>query len=92
MLRIWVAVIVIALFPFIAQAEEKTIEQNAEVQAEEEGQVIVTVSIDKQSGEVKILIVNVKKENKKEQQKKELSLPEHKEHISNKKHSRRRSK
>ena len=87
MLRVLFAAIVIALFPFIAQAEEKTIEQNAEVQAEEEGQVIVTVSIDKQSGEVKILIVNVKKENKKE-----LSLPEHKEHISNKKHSRRRSK
>ncbi len=92
MLRVLFAAIVIVLFPFIAQAEEKTIEQNAEVQAEEEGQVIVTVSIDKQSGEVKILIVNVKKENKKEQQKSEPVLSDNKEPAPNKKHSRRRGK
>lgn len=92
MLRVLFAAIVIALFPFIAQAEEKTIEQNAEVQAEEEGQVIVTVSIDKQSGEVKILIVNVKKENKEEQQKSEVILSGNSEGASDKKHSRRRGK
>ena len=92
MLRVLFAAIVIALFPFIAQAEEKTIEQNAEVQAEEEGQVIVTVSIDKQSGEVKISILNVKKENKEERQKGESILSDNKETAFHKKHSRRRGK
>jgi len=95
MLRIWIAVIVIALFPLIAQAEEQTIEQYVEPQAGEEEQVLVTVSIGKQSGEVRISILNVKKEDKEEQQKGEFVLSEYsdsKEPTSNKKHSRRRGK
>ena len=92
MLRIWVVVIVIALFPLIAQAEEQVIEQYAELQTGEEEQVLVTVSIGKQSGEVRISILNVKKEDKEEQQKSEPVLSDNKETVSNKKHSRRRGK
>ena len=92
MLRIWVAVIVIALFPFIAPAEEQTADQHIESQAGKEEQVIVTVSIGKQSGEVRISILNVKDENKEEQQKSEPVLSDNKEPAPNKKHSRRRGK
>ena len=92
MLRIWVAVIVIALFPFVALAEEQAAEQHIESQAGKEEQVIVTVSIGKQSGEVRISILNVKDENKKEQQKSEPVLSDNKEPAPNKKHSRRRGK
>ena len=95
MLRVWVAAIVITFFPLIAQAEEQTIEQYADPQAGEEEQVLVTVSIGKQSGEVRISILNVKDENKKERQKGEFVLSDYsdsKEPTSNKKHSRRRGK
>lgn len=92
MLRIWVAVIVIALFPFIAPAEEQTAEQYVESQIEKEEQILVIVSIGKQSGEVRITILNVKNEKKEEQQKSESVLSDNKETVSNKKHSRRRGK
>ena len=92
MLRIWVAAIVITFFPLIAQAEEQTIEQYVEPQAGEEEQVLVTVSIGKQSGEVRISILNVKDENKEERQKGESVLSDNKETAFHKKHSRRRGK
>ena len=92
MLRIWVAVIVIALFPFVAPAEEQAAEQHIESQAGKEEQVIVTVSIGKQSGEVRISILNVKKENKEEQQKGELVLSDYREPVFDKTRSRRRGK
>jgi hypothetical protein len=68
MLRI-LAVAIIALFPLIAQAEE---------QAKKEEEVVVIVSVDKQTGEVKI---SISKESKNEK----VIVPE-------KKHSRRRGK
>jgi hypothetical protein len=92
MLRIWVAVIVIALFPFVAPAEEQAAEQHIESQAGKEEQVIVTVSIEKQSGEVRISILKVNKEKKEQQQKGELVLSDNKEPTFHKKHSRRRGK
>jgi hypothetical protein len=92
MFRIWVAVIVIALFPFVAPAEEQAAGQHVEGQTEKEEQVLVTVSIGKHSGEVRISILNVKDENKEEQQKSEPVLSDDKEPAPNKKHSRRRGK
>ncbi len=92
MLRIWVAVIVIALFPFVAPAEEQTAEQHVESQTGKEEQILVTVSIGKRSREVRISILNVKDENKEEQRKSESVLSENKETVSNKKHSKRRGK
>lgn len=92
MLRVWVAAVVITFFPLIAPAEEQAAEQHVESQTGEEEQVTVTVSIGKQSGEVRISILNVKDENKKEQQKSEPVLSDNKEPAPNKKHSRRRGK
>ena len=92
MLRVWVAVIVIALFPFVAPAEEQAAEQHVESQTGKEEQVIVTVSIGKQSGEVRISVLNVKEENKEEQQKSESGLSDNKGLAPNKKHPRRRGK
>ncbi len=92
MLRVWVAVIAIALFPLIAQAEEQTIEQHAELQTREEKQVLIAVSTGKQPGEVRIAILNVKKENQEERQKDEFVLFGYRESVSDKKHSKRRGK
>jgi hypothetical protein len=69
MLRVWVAVIAIALFPLIARSEEQTVERHAEFQTGKEKQVLIAISTGKQPGEVRISILNVKKENKEEQQK-----------------------
>ena len=92
MLRVWIVTIVIALFPLIAQAEEQAIEKHVEFQKGEEDQIIVTVSIEKQSGEVRILILNVSKDKKEEQQKGELILSDNEETAFHRKHSRRRGK
>jgi len=92
MLRVWVAAIAIALFPLIARAEEQTVERHAELQTGKEEQVLITVSVGKQSGKVRIAILNVKKENKEERQKEEFVLFDCGESVSDKKHSKRRGK
>jgi hypothetical protein len=92
MLRVLIVAIVIAFFPFIAQAEEQMIKQYVKLQTGEEEQVLVTVSVEKQSGEVKISILNVNKEKKEEQHKGELILSDNKETAFHKKHLRRRGK
>ncbi len=92
MLRVWVAAIAITLFPLIAQAEEQMIEQQAELRTGKEERVIITVSMGKQSGEVRISILNVKKENEEERRKDEFVLSDYKEPVSDKKHSKRRGK
>ncbi|MFA6130495.1 MAG: hypothetical protein WC731_05900 [Candidatus Omnitrophota bacterium] len=92
MLRVWVVAITIALFPLIAQAEEQTVEQHAELQTGKEKQVLIAISTGKQSGEVRISILNVKKENNDERQKDEFVLFDCGEPVSDKKHSKRRGK
>ncbi len=68
MLRVWFAIALLVSFPFVAGAEDK---------AKEENQVVITVTINNQTGEVKISI-SKESENKKV--------------VSEKKHSRRRGK
>ena len=70
MLRVLLAIALLASFPFVVRAEDKP--------AREENQVVITVTIDKQSGEVKISI------SKDSENKKVI--------VSEKKHSRRRGK
>ncbi len=92
MLRIWVAVIVISLFSLIAQAEEETIEQHIELQLGGEEQVFVTVSIGKQSAEVRISTLHLKKEHEEKQQEGELILSDSRETSFHRRHSGRRGK
>mgnify|MGYP001612884568 CR=1 FL=1 len=92
MLRIWVVVIAVSLFPLIAQAQEETIEQHAEFQTGGEGQVVVTVSIGKDSAGVRISILHLKKEHEDEQQKGEPVLSDSRETFSHRRHSRGRAK
>lgn len=90
MLRVWLAVIVIAFFPLIAQAEEA--EHHVEFQPGGEEQVLVTVSIGKQSGEVRISTLHLNKKHGEEQQKGELILSAGRETFFHRRHSRRRGK
>lgn len=92
MFRVFVALVVIVFFPLIAQAEEKTAGQHIEFQPGGEEQVIVTVSIEKQSGEVKISALHLKKEHGVERQKGELILSGSRETFIHRRRSRRRGK
>ena len=84
MFRVLFAIALLVFPPVIARAENN--------QLSEENQVVITVTIDKQSGEVKITIANDKRKNKEGQQKSENVLSDNSDGISDKRHAGRRGK